>query len=317
MAKFGNEGDMNRSKFQTMSDELCDMIKNCIETHGYGLKNYKNANDLCLKIDLLERTLELLRIQNKYLENNLPIELFIQGNVKLGDKGLQFFAPEKIKEYGSGTPPIQLQPKLLLYLFYRNFGGEMQVYDIIKFFIELIWDKFSILDFKKTQTGVTRCFTNTRFAANTLRTYGLLKFTRREAYKTWMLSLSGLLVASALATKGNWKLLPVEKGYPFELHPDIRDVFTGLEDFRKFVTTLSSICKSGTNPFDEFKQGSQKAYSLLKDYRVVMWNSELKKEERRKKSLAFLKRMEQEPEIRNFYEEFRRSVKAGDLLSLT
>lgn len=108
-------------------------------------------------------------------------------------------------------------------------------------------------------------------------------------------------------------VLPVNKGYRFELHPDIRDVFTGLEDFRKFVNTLSSICKSGTKAFDEFKQGSQRAYSLLKDYRAVMWNSELKKEERRKKSLAYLKRIEQDPEVRNFHEEIRRCVKVGDL----
>ena len=245
---------MDKSRFEMITDEINQVILRLVEPHGYGLKEYKHSTGLFLRIDLLERMLELLRIRNKYLENNLPIELFIktarkprsvngdewwftigfrklpvlreavkprlvggdrsrgatfftQGNVQVGDGGLHFIAPKKIERYGSGTPPIQLQPKLLLYLFYRNFGGEMQVYDIIDTFIKLIWDQLTLLDFKKTQTGVTRRFTNTRFAANTLRAYGLLKFTKREAYKTWMLSLSGLLVASALAAKGNWELL--------------------------------------------------------------------------------------------------------------
>jgi hypothetical protein len=304
---------MDKSRFEIIADKVSQVILKYVGSHGYDLNEYKQSNGLFLRIDLLERMLELLRIRNKYLENRLPIELFIQGNVEFRDGGLHFIAPQKTELYRSGTPPIQLQPKLLLFLFFQNFGGEMKVYDVIDNFIMLIWDELDPLDFKKTRTGVTRCFTNTRFAANTLRAYGLLKFTKREAYKTWVLSLPGLLVTSAFAAKGNWKPLPVDKGYSFELHPDIRDIFTGLEDYRKFVNTLSSICRPETKAFNEFKQGSQRAYTLLIDYWAVMWDPKLKKQERRKNSLAYLKRIEQDSEVRNFYEELRRCVKVGDL----
>lgn len=317
MVSKNRELEINVERLQRLSDEIAEIIFNHVRVRGYNLSHLEYGNppsEIWIKIDLLERMLELLRFQNRCPDNRFPLEWFVQGNVEVKNGCVHFAAPQDIKWCGSGTPPIQLQPKLLLFLFYRNLGGDTQVYEIIDTFIKLVWDQLTPLDFKKTLTGVTRCFTNTRFAANILRVYGLLKFTKREAYKTWVLSLTGLLTASALAAKANWKLSSVDKKYPFELHPDIRDVFTELEDFQKFVNILSSICKSGTKAFDEFKQGSQRAFSLLKDYRAVMWNSDIKKEERRKKSVAHLKKMEQDPQIRDFYEEFRRSVKAGDLL---
>lgn len=315
----GTKRKMDKSRSKIISDELCKIIMKCVKPEGYSPGEYNQTNDLFpselfLKIDLLERMLELLRVQNKYLENNLPIELFIQGNVVIEDGSLHFIAPHKQERYRSGTPPIQLQSKLLLFLFFRNLGGGMKVYDVINNFITVIWGILDPLDFKKTQTGVTRCFTNTRFAANTLRRYGLLKFTKREAYKTWVLSPTGLLVASELASKQNWILTPVKKDYPYELHPYINDTFNDLKNYSNFVTRFLTLCKPNSRVFDEFKQGSQKAYSLLKDYWAVMWNSELKKEERRKKSQAYLRRIEQDPEVKDFYEEFKKCVHVGELL---
>ena len=38
-------------------------------------------NDIKSKIDFLERALELLRVENKYLDNNLEFEEFIQGKI--------------------------------------------------------------------------------------------------------------------------------------------------------------------------------------------------------------------------------------------
>ena len=91
-----------------------------------------------------------------------------------------------------------------MYLLYRHNNKEQKVYDIIENFIKLIWNQLKLLDFEKTKTGVMRCFTNTRFSANKLREYGMLKFTKHEAYKTWVLSFTGIMVASKFLKDGEW-----------------------------------------------------------------------------------------------------------------
>jgi hypothetical protein len=172
------------------------------------------------KLDILERALESLRIDCRWLENKLPLEIFIQGHTHKEQNTLSYWFPSKHASLGSGTPPIQLQPMLLLFLIIYH-KESYQIYDIISNFINKIWDQLEFLDFKKTKTGVVRCFTNTRFAAHTLRDYGFLKFTRNEAYKTWTLSLPGFLVASKVLYKfkGMWELPEFEKWESFDLHP--------------------------------------------------------------------------------------------------
>ena len=164
------------------------------------------SNDITSKIDFLERALELLRYKNRHLKNKLGFEKFIQGQVFEKDGNIAYTSPEKYLSVDSGTKPIRLQTKLLMFLL-LNHNKSFEVFSIIENFIYEIWGQLTFLDFKKTKTGVTRCFTNTRFAANTLRDYGLLKFTKKEAYKTWTLFLYGFLVAADVLDKNlNWEL---------------------------------------------------------------------------------------------------------------
>ena len=51
-------------------------------------------------------------------------------------------------------------------------------------------------DFAKLMTGSQRFVTNTRFAADILRRYGLLRSDKKSFYKIWELSLFGLILAS-------------------------------------------------------------------------------------------------------------------------
>ena len=126
------------------------------------------------KLDILERAIECLRIKCKCIENPLPLEIFIQGYFRADQNTLRYSFPTQHGSLGSGTPPIQLQPKLLLFLLIYH-RESYQIYDIISKFADKIWDQLTFLDFKKTRTGVVRCFTNTRFAAHTLRDYGLFR----------------------------------------------------------------------------------------------------------------------------------------------
>jgi hypothetical protein len=266
------------------------------------------------KIDLLDRVLEVLRIEIRHVENKIRFEEFIQGSVGIGEKGLHYVWPEKVKALGSGTVPIRLQPKLLLYLLYRHQRNSIPVYEIIDSFINTIWESLDILDFKRTQTGVLRCFTNTRFAANTLRAYGLLKYTKEEAYKTWTLSLPGYLVASKMMESPNWNIPEIDKKWHFDLHPDIRIAFQELNSYGAFVQRLLSICRVNTRIFEEAEDISKRAYSLVQEYSATLQNESFSRIERRKRCLTFVKRLEQEPAIQMFHDQFMKCLKTGDLL---
>lgn len=102
---------------------------------------------------------------------------------------------------------------LLMFLFLRsNEDNEKSsttrnkepVFDIITRFIEEIKPHLSLRDFVRTKTGAIRCFTNARFAANRLREFGMLRFSNKEAFKTWELSLTGIIAACALYDR-SWR----------------------------------------------------------------------------------------------------------------
>ena len=141
-----------------------------------------------------------------------------------------------------------------------------------------------------------------------------LKFTKGEAYKTWVLSLPGDLVASKLMESPNWNIPEIDKKWHFDLHPDIRIAFQKLDSYNVFVQRMASICKANARVFDEAKEGSKLAYTMLYEYSEILRNESLPKQERRKRCARMLKRMEQQPEIRKFYEDFLRCLKIGDLL---
>jgi hypothetical protein len=284
--------------------ELANQLFSLVDRHVVqtGYVTLFGPEEMDMKIDLLERTLEVLRIQNKRLENNLPLEEFVQGKIGVGEDRLVYSRPERYRHMGSGTPPIKLQSKLLLFLLIHH-QNHLSVYDIIDSFVRKIWDDLELLDFKKTRTGVIRCFTNTRFAAHTLRDYGLLQFTKREAYKTWTLSLPGFVAAARVMASGNWSIPDVQKKLYFNLHPDILDAFEDLKDYELFVQRLAAMCKPGTTIFDDFKTKLQGAYSYLDKYWQVMNDASIPKEQRAKHASEILSQLEQNHDFKEFYKE--------------
>jgi len=267
------------------------------------------------KLDILQRALESLRIECRCIENKLPLETFIQGHARKEQNTLCYRFPAKLGPLGSVTPPIQLQPMLLtfLLLYHRE---AYAVYDIIEKFIDLIWDQLNILDFKRTKTGVIRCFTNTRFAAHTMRDAGLLRFTQREAYKTWVLSLSGFLVASVLL---KWSKTDLEQyDYFFTqgsfLHPEIWEALNSIKTYDRFVDVLAQVCEPNTEFFSTFEHVLRQAYSLLENYWRIVQNPRLSMKERKEISMEHLKRLEETSEIEEFYSEFSKCVNIERLL---
>ena len=206
-----------------------------------------------------------------------------------------------------------LQPKLLMYLllFHKQ---AYAVYDIIGNFVQRVWDQLELLDFKRTRTGAMRCFTNTRFAAHTLRDYGLLQFTKREAYKTWTLSLPGFIVASRVLEVGTWNLNRVSEHWMFDLHMDIPAARASLDSYEQFVDQLAKICQPRAKVFSTFDEVLQYAYGLMKQYWSVIADSGKTKKDRKKDSMVILGQLAEHPKIEMFYEEFSMALLTDELL---
>ena len=283
------------STFQGLTD-LEKFIEKWIEPHGYAAK----PSPLALKIDLMEHALGLLRIKHQHFESRVRFEDFIQGSIAADIGGLHFSAPGNKHDVGSGTSAIRLQAKLLMFLLVYH-RSKYQIYDIISNYIDKIYAQLRLEDFKRTKTGVYRCFTNTRFAANTLRDYGFLRNTKKEAYKTWVLSLSGFLVAGKLVQEKSWQIPEHHKKWDHDLHPDILQASSRLDTYDRFVETLSSICTPNITIFSTFEGVLRKAHSMLNVYWRTIHNMKLSHAEQCKKSEMLLRQIEIMPQIEEFY----------------
>jgi len=293
-----------------MLTELEIYLDQIIDLHGYSNKGEEKH----LKIDLLRRLLDQLAVKNKLLENSVTYEEGIQTSHQIVNGKIHISYPILRSQSGSGTHPIRLQPKLLQYLLIHHKENH-QVLNIIENFIKQVWDELSILDFKRTKTGVTRCFTNTRFAANTLRNYGLLKFTQKEAFKTWELSLPGFIVAAKIFKENDWVLDKVEQKIGNNINPAIVNAWTDIKDFKAFVETLESICGSGMDFYDSFGDFLNESYVLLEEYWNTIRNKNLSQKEKLSQSAIKIKQLENHPEIERFYKEFGLHLEIEKLFS--
>ena len=162
---------------------LEEFVNDVIQTEGLDV-------GIDAKVALLSYAMDELQRSRSVKKPPVRFEEYVQCE-RFADLGtLWFTAPKHFEDNGTGTAPIRLQAPLLLFLLIHH-HQKRPVFDLIGRFIDKVTPRLKPLDFKKTKTGVTRCHTNTRFAANVLRKYGLLKYTQREAFKTWELSIAG------------------------------------------------------------------------------------------------------------------------------
>jgi len=282
-------------------------------------ENFGSKQNLDLKIALLSLVLEQLKHERQPSDEAVDFETYTQCEIFADSDKLFITAPEFAKHLGAGTAPIQLQSPLLLFLLLHH-RDRFRVLEIIQHFIGKVRKQLTYLDFKKTKTGVTRCFTNTRFAAKVLRAYGLLKFTQREAYKTWELSLAGFLVAAEIFHKRSvesvhWSIPSHFKEFNFDVLPEIRTACDNIDSYDTFVGRLASVCEPDAEVFKTFEPALRKAYELLPRYWAMLKNPTARKEERQKASLELIQQLEREAITNEFYEEFSRCLQINDLLA--
>jgi hypothetical protein len=275
-----------------------------------------------LKIGLLERLIERWRIDRHQLENAITFENFPSWDWLMDERMLHFTQKRGITPSpGSGIPPIRYQRTLLVYLLLHHQGNKARipVLNIIRNFIAEIRDSLSPVDFKKTETGVIRCFTNTRFAANKLREYGLLKYTTVEAFKTWTLSLPGIIVAARALKQPDWKIPVIHRNMMMGeslsgLDPLILSASSSVEDFPAMVDALTAICRPDVEIFKTFEGVLMEAQKLLKKYWAALNNAALTQKERSKLSLDYAQAIEGIPFFDEFIEELVDSIEIEKLL---
>jgi hypothetical protein len=304
----------------TMKDRgaLESLIERLVLVEGFSSQHTSlldpPLSDLDLKIALLSLVLEELRYERNSDSETVEFEDYVRCSVFTKNETIVIAASENYKSIGAGTTPIQLQSALLLFLLVHH-RERYSVLEIIRHFIEKIRSHLTFVDFKKTKTGVTRCFTNTRFAAKVLREYGLLKFTDREAFKTWELSLTGFVVAASIlgsrrhASAELWVPSPPNSETHFDLLHEVRTACDDM-NYDTFVERLASICKPNVNVFETFHPALISAYELLDDYWKILKNSELKQKERKEASRECIKRLAQGGIRDGFYSEFSNCIKS-------
>jgi hypothetical protein len=222
--------------------------------------------DLHDRIDILERALEVLRFEIGHPENNLPLKDFLQGRFWVDRGRMRFRTPRLRVDLETFMSPTDLQPLLLQYLLLSH-GSRRTILSCIREFLHHIRPQLTILDFERTQTGVTRCFTNTRLAARTLRDMGFLKYGTQQAYKTWELTLLGLVVASGVLMDGDDP--GDEPAVLWKVHPRIEVAWARVATYPTFVHWLTRLCAPNCQVFGTFKATLEEADRLLTDYKKL------------------------------------------------
>jgi hypothetical protein len=287
-------------EFETLIDSL-------INVHGVG------EATISKKVDLLERLIEQWRIERHVLSYELEFEEFLVWKWQSDHSQLHFQKTNERVDYHAGTRPLRLQRNLLVFLLLHHREFE-HVLDIIRAFVRTVRPGLSVRDFKKTETGVLRCFTNTRFAANKLRDYGLLKYTQTEAFKVWVLSLPGIVVA-AKALKGNgWKLPQIADPW-HGLDPFILDCAEATGEFSSLVNTLADLCEPNTQIFETFHHVLRESQQLLNRYWSTLQNSDLPTAARQAQSRQFVDQLESIIGYTAFIEELTISIQIEKLLA--
>ena len=257
------------------------------------------------KIDLLERMLEFIRILDKRTENELPFGKALNWRFFRDDDEICAYRPggkRALKHWGKGTSQDKLQVRLLVYLL-KTMGQKKRVNTLIKGFIDEQWANLDPMDFEKMQSGVYRCHTNTGFAAKHLRDYGLLRYTHKEAFKTWRLSLSGILVAAA-AIEDDADLtgaFPRYNGLP--INSFIHRCAGKFDDQETMLKSLHRICAPNAAVFKTFQPVLEVAGQLLPDYWATINDPSIKIRNRQEAARQFIEDLESVTDYEEFINE--------------
>lgn len=224
---------------------------------------------LRMKLDVLERIVELLRIRSGWstrrvriheiLDAGMAVEKDLFGNLTLrvgrGDRRAMWDWPVVYDHRER-----ELHAPLLIYLLHYHRAGT-RIGDLLVEFANLIRDQLAPGDVESTETGVTRIMTTIRDAASTLRYWGLLTDSPKLKHRTWELSVFGILVAVRLYERGYRLILPPRwpdrtwrppSGGGFLLAHPVQEIVRELADPTVVANTFLRICGPNCEVFETF-----------------------------------------------------------------
>lgn len=189
--------------------------------------------------------------------------------------------------------PNKLMLPLLDYL-YSHPGKGSSVLSIIRAFVRDYFPECHLRDFQRTATGVLRIETNVRFAARKLRQIGLLQYTEEEAFKTWRLSLLGILAAD------NCSDLPSSEEDKESKWFWLYTILTRLEPVRtmdSLISKLESIAKQSQVNWHEKEAFLSLTMQTITEYRKILTPEEKSnKHARARKVEELLIKLNESPE---------------------
>lgn len=267
------------------------------------------------KIDLLERLTEQWRIGKFQLKNELLMEDALDLNWLIQSDRIIVSRPEVMHWFGSGTSPVHLQRRLIEHLLIDH-GRTHTVLGVIDTFIARIRRELEPVDFKRTSTGVMRCYTNTRFAAKKLRDVGLLKFTQKEAFKMWLLTLPGFVVAARSYRTTMPPIRECNKMGGIGLDKFLHDCQESVATYPDFVEALASLCEPDVDIFSSFKPTLKRCHEHLHRYWDVLNDMDMKSADVAKRSGQFIRLIDQTEGYGRFIEEFSASIQSDRLIKI-
>lgn len=152
----------------------------------------------------------------------------------------------------------ELQVPLLIYLLHYHRAGT-RIGDLLVEFTNLIRGHLGPRDAESTDTGVTRIMTTIRDSARMLRYCGLLTDSPGLKYRTWELSVFGILVAVKLYERG-YRLAPPPR-WPDNTWPapsggllaqPVHEIVRELSDPEVVAGTFLRICGPNYDVFHTF-----------------------------------------------------------------
>ncbi len=284
-----------------------EQLKRFIESGVVIPKEYLKQDQFKAKLDSLERIIEAVRFYYGYDENAIPLENFLQTEWKVNaDNSVEMLSfPEKVTQHDRRRflNPSTLQIPLVTYLL-LTFQKQQQILTLIHSFIREIRMNMTPYDFQKTQTGVTRCVTNTRFASLSLRDAGLIKFTHKEAFKRWELSFLGIIVAVMLY-EYNWRdgLESGEHGGSSRwLSKDLRYAIDFVTKPSNFEQIMQKICKNSGVRMNVADYISDSLTRSIRKYNELVLFSDMNKKDRVKSINQFINELENLTVVKKFME---------------
>jgi hypothetical protein len=280
-------------------DPLLDQLETFVDSIVHIGTWTTQSAELRTKLDVLERVVELLRLRTGHVANRISLtSLLAEGiSVGVGASGRPTLrvgggsdALGTSRPIHNGLVQSELQLPLMLFLLTRDCTSS-SIGTTISDLVSELQLCLTPADVETTGSGVTRVVTTIRSAARTLRLHGLMLDTDQTAFRSWELSVLGLLVAAFLYDAGHRVLvedrhLPLIEGGKFgratHLAEPVREVLRSFADPAQVGRALNRVCGPNRDTFASFDDAVKLVAAFCRPWQApVTDRSELSGERRR------------------------------------